>query len=121
MKQRDSDAAVYWLLSGPELPLPHGSIIHKLGEKEEFLACLDFEKALITVCVCVGTRTRGSAQIHSHAHKGTTRAIVSIGAGHGNNVIKRIWGDAFRAFFLASHILTAHSQKKISYYIQMLF
>lgn len=36
-------------------------------------------------------------KMESHAHKETTRAIVSIGAGHGNNVIKSVWGCACRA------------------------
>lgn len=35
--------------------------------------------------------------MESDAHKGTTRAIVSIGAGHGNHVMKWIWGNAFWA------------------------
>lgn len=35
---------------------------------------------------------RSAQNGESHAHKRTARAIVSIGAGHGNNVIKRIWG-----------------------------
>lgn len=63
-------------------------------------------KCLLHVCVCFcvpvlkscnhTTSMNQSApkeplrKMESHAHKGTARAIVSIGAGHGNNVINRI-------------------------------
>lgn len=54
--------------------------------------------------------------MESHAHKETTRAIVSIGAGHGNNVIKCI---CRYALFGSACARDSEKRKKYDFILKM--
>lgn len=76
-------------------------INHNLNEKGVSLNLFFCVRDLKKNCDHDLTLVQGSAQNgESHAHNETTRAIVSIGAGHGNNVIKWILCHALRTLWI---------------------